>query len=472
MNQAKLQLFIGPDETFPAYADMILPQSLAKKWRLMLNAPFSLSCGSTTTNVRLIYSRKTNKNCLRLRKAVAETLGLYHDGILNVRYLPRYHRFQIGPLLGILTNGINRHLPDEQRFGGMTRFYTECQLSAETRGVHLFIFSPEDLNVQSRQIIGWHYEKGRFRQDRFPLPDVIYNRITSRRVEAQETLQQKLQWLQRRHRVHLFNVQFLDKWQVHDALCNDPDAKFMLPHTKTYETAKQLQEMLKKYPIVYIKPVNGSLGQGVMRLALRGKHYHMQYTTLNGTITKSDVTFQEIVQQMTRRKRHGKYLIQQGLPLITSLGRSIDFRALLQKNGVGKWSITSIVGRIAGDTKIVSNLARGGTIASVQHVINQIDPGQPKPTVYELRQSALKVAHAFERQIDGHFAELGIDLAVDKNGKVWLLEINSKPSKTDDTVTNPALSIRPSVHKTIDYTCFITGYPSTNTSALARKKRR
>lgn len=468
VNPINLPLSIAPDDTFPVHADLIIPQFLAKQWHLVLQAPFTLSHGSAVTQARLLYSRQANKkSTVRIRKSTAQALRLTHGGRLHLRYLPQYRRLQFGPLLGILTNGIHKQAMNDQRFGDMTRFYTECHLAAESQGVRMFIFAPGDLLLQAKEVNGWMNVNGHWKRTVCPLPDVIYNRITSRRIETQESLQQSLRQLKKRQHVKMFNEQFLDKWQVHRALSRDAGVRFILPETKTYEKSTQLKEMLRCYPIVYIKPVNGSLGQGVIRLTLRGTRCHMQYTTLNGTMTKLNVSLQEISRQMVRRIRYNPYLIQQGLPLITSLGRNIDFRALVQKNGRGKWSVTSIVGRIAGDTNIVSNLARGGTVATVPHILKQVDPGQPKPTLKQLRQYALAVAHAFERQVKGHFAELGIDLAVDRQGKVWLLEINSKPSKTDDAVANPTLAIRPSVHKTMHYTRFITGYPP-----QARIKRR
>ncbi len=68
------------------------------------------------------------------------------------------------------------------------------------------------------------------------------------------------------------------------------------------------------------------------------------------------------------------------------------------------------------------------------------------------------MANTFEELVDGHYAELGIDLAVDKSGKIWLLEINFKPSKTDDTVINPSLTTRPSVIRLIEYTLYLTRF--------------
>jgi hypothetical protein len=69
----------------------------------------------------------------------------------------------------------------------------------------------------------------------------------------------------------------------------------------------------------------------------------------------------------------------------------------------------------------------------------------------------LKIAKGIETQIPGHFAELGIDLAADAFGKVWLLEVNSKPSKEDTTPWNEN-KIRPSVTKVVRYAQFLAKF--------------
>src|SRR5690606_12499844 len=116
-----------------------------------------------------------------------------------------------------------------------------------------------------------------------------------------------------------------------------------------------------------------------------------------------------------------RYEIQQGLSLLTCKGRPVDFRALVQKNNKGKWSITSIVGRIAGPNHFVSNLARGGSLNSVRDVLIQskLPPNEIKRVQTKLRTLALQLAEGIDQHIAHHFGELGIDLAVETSGKVW-----------------------------------------------------
>jgi hypothetical protein len=125
-------------------------------------------------------------------------------------------------------------------------------------------------------------------------------------------------------------------------------------------------------------------------------------------------------------------------------------------------------------------LARGGTIRKASDVLKELHQIPGKPTDADIKATALEVAKTFERHAEGHFAELGIDLAIDTLGKIWLIEINSKPSKTDDTVISPTETTRPSVLRLIEYVHFLTSAnqknhsppPSPQVSSIIRGRKR
>src|SRR5690606_256610 len=89
-----------------------------------------------------------------------------------------------------------------------------------------------------------------------------------------------------------------------------------------------------------------------------------------------------------------KHQIQQGLQLITVQGRPLDFRALVQRNQQGQWSLTSIVARMAGTQHFVSNIARGGTLSQVKPALLKSGlPASRRETVHTaMRQAALHIA--------------------------------------------------------------------------------
>ena len=82
---------------------------------------------------------------------------------------------------------------------------------------------------------------------------------------------------------------------------------------------------------------------------------------------------------------------------------------------------------------------------------------QAKSVAAEMRKAALLLAGALDKQMNGSFGELGVDLAVDRNLQIWLLEINAKPSKTEPLPTG-SRKVRPSARKVMHYTRFLSKF--------------
>ncbi len=469
MGQTRAQIQIIPKMSFPPQINMVMSRVMARKLSLP-RYPIWVSFGSSVELAHVAFA-STSNSILYIDSHLAHRLHIKSPLTLRVKYDVQRRQLQLGPLLGILINTQAPEIQGEDPFGPLTRFLEECSLSTRNRGVCLTVFSPEGLNLDAKKVTGFFFDKKKWNKSTFPLPNVIYNRITSRRVERNPNLQLKLQKLRKLHGVSIFNETFLDKQQVHQLLHQDEAVRHLLPETHPYRTS-WIRPMLNRYGTVYIKPNKGSLGQGVIRLMKQKNLYTIQYTTATGTLTRTNQSLKEVIPFLKRRTARSSYLIQQGLNLARIGGRVVDFRVLVQRNGRGEWTITSTVGRIANDRNIVSNLARGGTLRKAAEVIRELEDIPNKPTASQLRRLTMNIVHSFDRKIQGHFAELGIDLALDQNGKFWLLEINSKPSKTDDAIANPTLLIRPSVRRLIDYTCYLTGMTVGEKSRSIHRKRR
>lgn len=453
MGFARCEIQVVPDDTFPQHINMVMSRTLAEKLHIS-HFPVWLKFGSSVAKGWIdVHSAKSR--LIRVSSQLARTLRLPDHITICATYDSESHCLRFGPLLGIL---INTQGPLNQPiFGAMTRFLEECSLTGKERGVCVAVFTPEQILPERRAPKGWLFHNKKWQTKELPYPDVLYNRITSRRIERKPRLQNSLKILHTHYGVYVFNKTFLDKKQVHETLMRDPHMRNMLPETYPYHP-NRIRNMLMRHGTLYLKPTNGSLGSGIIRLSRIGRFIVCQYATANGTTTRSYRDIATAIAQLNRRVKGSFYLIQQGLRLVTSKGRPVDFRVLVQKNLHGNWAVTSVVGRIANDQHIVSNLARGGTVRKASDIVAELDPDQPKLPISKIRSTALDVANTFEQLADGHYAELGIDLAVDKTGKIWLLEINSKPSKTDDTVINPSLTTRPSVIRLIDYTLYLTRF--------------
>jgi glutathione synthase/RimK-type ligase-like ATP-grasp enzyme len=218
--------------------------------------------------------------------------------------------------------------------------------------------------------------------------------------------------------------------------------------------------MSSRHSTLFLKPITGSLGKGIIRIEKHpGGSYICQFTNPGGVRKKEFDSLPEVFTALSGKLKSQRYQLQQGVELITAEGRPVDFRALVQKGAQGVWTVTSVVARIASTQQFVSNIARGGSLGNVKDTLGKSSLNAlQRVSVYgKLRKASLDIAASIEAQIPFHFAELGIDLAVDTQGKVWLLEVNSKPSKDDNTPLSEQ-KIRPSVKQIVQYARFLAKY--------------
>jgi hypothetical protein len=455
---------------FPQGTHILISQKVQQTIKLPLSVPLQIKFGQNlaTCNIDFFISQEP---LIRIRKDIAENLLLFDGVQLNARYNEKENRLELGPVLGVLISHLAKSSDD--LFGSASSFCKEVVQGAKAKGALAYIFTMTDLYLDKQIVMGWTWQGEQWNQCPYPLPDIVYNRITSRKQEKSEEVSLRFSTLKTQG-VFIFNESFLNKWQIHQLVSAMPEVNSILPSTHLYKGFFTLRDTLSRFWQIYLKPTNGSLGQGIYRISKENQKYICHQSTMAGSIQKSYQRLTDLYQAISPRVSKIPYLVQQGLNLIRINGNPLDFRALVQKDIYGKWTLTSIVARIGQDQSIVSNLARGGTIMGVNTALAAAGPWNTfnKPTPNDLKEVSLLLANKLEAALEGHFAEFGIDLAVDIFGKIWLLEVNSKPSKNDDQVLSEQKT-RPSVKKILDYSLYLYGYKKPKpkrTKSVGRKR--
>ncbi|GAA4711968.1 YheC/YheD family protein [Brevibacillus fulvus] len=443
-----------------AEADLYLPRNLIRKWQL----PAAISVQFGNKVIKADVKETKAMQSIRANSRLVRSLHLPLGNSLQLRYAADQHRLVFGPLIGILLSSIQPHNQDAP-FGPFTPFLNEIAEICRKRGMVACAFCTEHVDWEKQTLRGLVQLDGTWRMTTLPLPQCIYNRLTSRRAERTD---QVGAWIQRckEFRIPFFNEQFLNKWNVHKALEHDARASDYLPKTIIYQTAKDLADMLTQHRLVYAKPTSGSMGRGIFRIQRTAGGYSLTKATDQGSVTKNFKKLDNLHQYLVQRKKGKVYLLQQGLRLIGFRRKPVDFRVLVQRNRRGEWAVTSLIARL-GQNSVVSNIARGGSMLPALQALRLCGPWQTmnRPDTQTLKKVALQIARSLESSLEGHYAEFGIDLGVDIYGRIWLLEVNSKPSKsisavqmTVDTVEAPRRP-RPSVFRTLDYAAYLCGFP-------------
>ncbi|WP_068786526.1 YheC/YheD family endospore coat-associated protein [Paenibacillus phocaensis] len=435
---------------------LVLGDMLIKQWKIPTHLPLLLAFGSFRHRVKVIPLSRSDG--VRMSSGLARKMGIQPRSPLRLIYRPHSSTLQLGPLLGIL---LSQDFPGnpERPFGQMTLFCKELVNACARQGVFVYFFTPKHIGTNAGQVSGWVYGNG-WKQTQLPAADVFYNRLNSRKLENKPSVQHFMKEVKSRYGSHFFNEKYLDKTEVFDALGRDVSVQRYLPESHLFRNYAMLKAMCAKYPVVFLKPIKGSLGKGIIRISrLEGGAYQTLTAQVGGTRRQVYPNLTKLFTSLSGKMKATRYQIQQGLHLIEVDHRPVDFRALVQKNLSGKWNTTSIVARIAGSQHFVSNLARGGTLSTVKEAIarSSLPPGIKSKVAPRLKKAALDLAQSVDAQIPAHFGEFGIDLAVETSGRVWLLEVNSKPSKNDNTPMGEG-KIRPSVKQVIEYTRYLSGF--------------
>ncbi|MBD2868122.1 YheC/YheD family protein [Paenibacillus arenilitoris] len=215
--------------------------------------------------------------------------------------------------------------------------------------------------------------------------------------------------------------QLASKWAKTAALLSHPDIAPHIPPTSIL-TAENLRSMLDTHQTVVVKPVVGAGGHGVMRVVRNPRGYAYTYYAQ----TRHFHSFAALVGALNKRRRGKAYLIQKGIRLATVGNRPIDYRVKYVKTENG-WVYRAIVGRIAKPGLFVTNLCRGGTlVTSAQGISRSLSPSLVAEKKAKMRELTVLATGVLEAKYPG-IGQLGFDYGIDKQGMIWIFEVNTRP---------------------------------------------
>ncbi|MFE5318795.1 YheC/YheD family protein [Paenibacillus sp. NPDC056579] len=333
---------------------------------------------------------------------------------------------RIGPLIGILTSVSNSSNP----FGSRTEFIRQFVRVASGRSF-FFGFSPRDVNWDQATVTGTFARKdGGWYRKTVPLPDVVYNRLPSRKSEKLPSMNEFKQRFVKRN-IPLFNWAFFEKWDIYNLL-EGTDAFKYVPESHINPSSIQIKEMLDRHKFIYLKPTAGSLGFGIYRLTYNPKRgYYARYRQGNRNVLLRFNKFDGLMQHLrSSNAKLSNYVAQQGIRLIEIDNCPIDFRFHLTKNISNQWVVAGIGAKKAGKGSVTTHVRTGGQLMTPEQVMKQIFGARADQVLTSAKEAAIKLAETIEDNDRHTLGELGFDLGIDHNERIWMFEANSKPGRS------------------------------------------
>lgn len=352
------------------------------------------------------------------------------------------------PLLGILA------ADDRYPFRGNQLNFAALIRTARSRGYEIIVVTPTFLRNRTHTISCFRllnkHGRPRWQQTTVPTPSVIYNRLPDRIYERRTDVQNLLKQLQEDSHINLFNPRFFDKWHLFRLVSQSTQLAPLLPETHLLTKQDILHMLLQKHDLVVAKPIHGKAGIGMMRLSRSLSGFQLQYQNEKQKRTFQLSKLSTLWKTLQTLKGQRDYLLQPCIPLAHYEGRPFDLRALLQKDGQGRWGVTGIGVRVAGPQALSTHVPMGGRIASLSSVLKHTFGTQQNRIRANVEETTLKLARYIDQNEKGLIAEMSMDLGVEKNGKLWFFEANAKPMKFDE----PSIRRR-SLHNIVDFALFL-----------------
>ncbi len=258
----------------------------------------------------------------------------------------------------------------------------------------------------------------RYKCVRRTIPDVIHNRT----IVSHPALSRKLRRLGRSRK--LFNRQNrYSKYRIYKLLSKRYSSSYRVPLTTRLSRASLAEAMKNKLPL-YIKPMKGSIGEGILRLSYRGQgRWKLQSGVTQIRYGSMSRTIERVMKLAGKRR----YLVQEAIALAQYEGRPYDLRVSVQRGERGMWQVTGIFGKVAAAGRHVTNVAKGGRVKRVEKLFKA--SGFPSDTTERrVAQASLEIAEYLGRQLPG-LADIGLDLGIDHHGTIYFIEMNGRDQR-------------------------------------------
>ncbi|WP_161524737.1 YheC/YheD family endospore coat-associated protein [Alteribacter lacisalsi] len=404
-------------------ASVFLPSSFMEEQNLREGEPFTFQFGTKELTITI---RQSAVNEFEMSEDVKERLYLPVHAPLALHADRQSRILAAGPHIGIYTAGFTQSLL--RPAGDRSFLFSKYLIAARKAGISCFLFGAPHIQWEDGLVEGYVYDQEGWKKSLLPLPDVVYDRIPNRKTEAHPGYSEVRERLQNEYQIPWFNPGFFDKWKVHQSI-SGTDASRFLPETILGPDTAKVKAFLNTHHHVYIKPAKGSLGIGIHQILYVPEEnmYYCRFRDHNKNRLRRYSSLQRLLKKQFPSGLR-QMVVQQGIQLLSSDQKPVDFRIHTNKDEHGQWQVSAFAAKIAGIGSVTTHVKSGGKVKSLQELKH--DTVITDRQYEALKQAALEISETIDREMDGHIGEIGFDFGIDTNDQIWMFEANSKPGRS------------------------------------------
>lgn len=312
----------------------------------------------------------------------------------------------------MITIGMLHYRKDPQT---VFRSYTYAA-AAKMEGVEFFYFTPGKVDLERKLINGLFYENGAWVECETEYPDVVFNAggtLTEKQDLIVDALEKELPFTS--HPIG-------DKMSVYNRIKKGKIFDSYLIPSEDFEEVDSAFSYIDKYNAIIVKPLNGAKGEGILYIEKRQDNFLLIASGTEHLLSENqlkDWLDGILLEDQT-------YLVQPFIQSKTKQDQSYDFRLYVQKDAEGKWTLTTMYPRIASKG-IIANVSNGGYTTTITSFLQEQFGEDYFDIKRYLEVFAVQFSTHFDSLYDEPLDELGIDVGIDQNHKIWIYEVNWRP---------------------------------------------
>ncbi|WP_286230712.1 YheC/YheD family protein [Neobacillus mesonae] len=284
----------------------------------------------------------------------------------------------------------------------------------------VFICAANGIEPSTKTIEGYYYNpNGKDRESRwiygvFPYPNAVYKRKPVSGFRYNDLISSIGN--------RVINSFFFIKDDIAKMCQRDQKFQQYFPYTEMLQDEEQLNSLITKHQFVYLKPANGCQGIGIYKVTVDGQG---NFQFINRRRKMFTLAAGQQLKNFIDKCKRKNYIIQQGIESGAD-HKQVDFRVYAQKDQKGQWVCQGMIARVGKKGAVVTNLYFTEKLLPGLKAIETTFKVDHK-TAEEIQANIYKQCIGVCEEIDkrfGNYGDVAIDVMVDKNHRVWILEIN------------------------------------------------
>ncbi len=402
-----------PDQRYERGLNIYIPKHIRERFQLITGKETFVCAGKLISKATIHPYPFTfrHSHMINLSPKLRQNLALPKDW--NPKMVAAHGALILGPIIGILA---------DRPFERQATYFQHISKIASEKQMLVYVFEPQDI-LWDKQLIKGTTTEG---EALFPFPAVIYDRyFLSRKIQRKEMdeIRTKLECI---YRIPFINPPSLfeltgNKWLSYQVLMEE-HAEFM-PHTRIYQQPEDIKEMLNQYGEIFIKPLSGALGKGIIRVMQNDLGMHWMDSKQQKF--QHFAAIENLTELLYPGLQSNAYVLQEAIKRKKFNGKYVEIRVYMQKNGFLKWVRTGMVARLTNEGVLT---AESETNKRASIIFNHLYPNsnERKKIKNQIAKVARSAVETIEKEV-GTFGELAVDICIDQYDGIKILEVNSKP---------------------------------------------